>query len=96
MSTEKYPPFHPAAPRVTAREQPVPRGCAARGGRVRVSEPDTHARQPFHLWRVQLYIVRVAGEILIRARVSHPHVVRHEENDIGFGSRLYRQRQDNR
>ena len=91
MSTEKYPPFHPAAPRVTAREQPVPRGCAARGRRVRVSEPHTHARQPFHLRRVQLYIIRVAGEVLVRAGVTHPHVIRHEEDDVRFGSRLYKQ-----
>ena len=59
---------------------------------MRVSEPHAHARKSFHLRRAQLHIVHVAGEILLRARVAHPHVIRHEEDDVGLAGRVRRQR----
>ena len=58
---------------------------------MRVSEPHAHARKSFHLRRVQLDIVRVTGEILLRAGVTHPHIICHEEDDVGFAGRVRRQ-----
>ena len=85
LRTEEHPPFHSAAPRVTPSKQPVPRGRAAAGRRVRVGEAHAHPSQPLHLRRVQLHGSRIAGEILIRTRVPHTHVIGHEENDVGLG-----------
>ena len=84
LCAEEHPPFHPTAPRVTTGEQSITRGRAAAGRRVRVGETHPHARESLHLRRVQLHGIRVAGEILIRTRVSHAHVIGHEENNVGL------------
>ena len=84
LCAEEHPPFHPTAPRVTTGEQSITRGRAAAGRRVRVGETYPHARESLHLRRVQLHGIRVAGEILIRTRVSHAHVISHKENDVGL------------
>ena len=94
LCAEEHPPFHPTAPRVTTGEQSITRGRAAAGRRVRVGETHPHALESLHLRRVQLHGIRVASEILIRTRVSHAHVIGHEENDVGLRcgiSRMERQ-----
>ena len=49
-----------------------------------ISKPHTHPRQPLHLWRMQLHVIGVAGKILKGTGVPHPHIISHEENDIGL------------
>ncbi len=49
-----------------------------------ISKPHTHPRQPFHLRRVQLHVIGVARKILKGAGIAHPHIISHEENDIGL------------
>lgn len=51
---------------------------------MRIGVANSHPRKTFHVRRMNLYIVGIAGEILIRARVAHSHVVRHHENDVGL------------
>ncbi len=53
---------------------------------MRIRKPNTHPRQAFHLWRMQLNLIRVAREILISARVSHSHIISHHQNDVWFCS----------
>ena len=40
---------------------------------------------------LQLHLGGVAGEILIRTRVPHAHVIGHEKNDVGLLRRGQRQ-----
>ena len=57
-----------------------------------ISKTHAHPRQPFHLRGVQLNVIGVAGEILIRTGITHPHVISHKEDDVGLTSRTSGQR----
>ena len=62
-----------------------------------ISKPHTHPRQPFHLRRVQLHVIGVAGKILKGTGIAHPHIISHEENDVGLRcgmGRMERQRSE--
>ena len=49
-----------------------------------ISKSHTHPRQPFHLRRVQLHVIGVTGKILKGTGIAHPHIISHEENDVGL------------
>lgn len=49
-----------------------------------IGETDSHPSQAFHVRRMDLDIIVISGEVLVGAGVAHPHVVRHQEDDIRF------------
>ena len=53
-----------------------------------IRKTHSHSREPLHVRCSDLNLVRVPCEILIGARVPHPHVIGHHQNDIRFLDRL--------
>ena len=90
LGSVQHPVLQPAPPGITTRQQTVAGRRTPRRRRVGVSEADTHVPQALHLGCVQLDLVRIASEVLVRAGISHPHVISHHQDDIGlFGGRIH-------
>ena len=49
-----------------------------------VGKADSHVRQALHVRGVELDLVGIAGEVLIRAGISHSHVISHHQDDVGL------------
>lgn len=82
LGTKEHPVFHPIAPRIAPSHEPVTRHGAARGWSVCIGKTHAHRGETLHVGRVDLDVVRVAGEILECAGVADSHVIRHEQDDV--------------
>ena len=86
LGSIQHPVLQAVPPCVAARQQAVAGRRAPGRRRVGVGEADSHVRQAFHVRGMQLNLVRIACEILVRAGIAHPHVVSYHEDDVGvFG-----------
>ena len=83
LYTKEHPVLESVTPRITPSKETVAGWRAARGRRVGIGETHAHAGQSIYLWRVELGFVAILGEVLIGARIAHPHVIGHHKDNIG-------------